>query len=352
MNDNSSDNGKMFVLNDMDAKKTYTKVRNSVITAQSRIYSAVNTAMVQAYWEIGEQIYLACGENDRAEYGAGLLKYLSEQLTAEFGKGYTVRNLQMMRKFYLMYQNTNTLCSQLSWSHYRMLMRISDDKRREWYTDECAKSGWSVRQLERQINTMFYERLLSSKDKESVAAEIQTTEPKPEYEKIIRDPYVLEFLDLPANPHFYEKDLEQALIDHLQNFLLELGRGFSFVARQKMISFDGRQFYIDLVFYNYILKCFVLIDLKLGDLTHQDLGQMQMYVNYYTRELMNEGDNPPIGIVLCADKSDAIVKYTLPEDNKQIFASRYMTYIPSEEEFKKELRLEEYKKINDDNIQF
>lgn len=330
-----------------NAKETYTKVRNSVITAQSRIYSAVNTAMVQAYWEIGEQIYLACGENERAEYGAGLLKYLSEKLTAEFGKGYTVRNLQMMRKFYLMYQNTNTLCSQLSWSHYRVLMRIPDDKRREWYTDECAKSGWSVRQLERQINTMFYERLLSSKEKDAVATEIQTTEPKPEYEQIIRDPYVLEFLDLPANPHFYEKDLEQALINHLQNFLLELGRGFSFVARQKMISFDGRQFYIDLVFYNYILKCFVLIDLKLGDLTHQDLGQMQMYVNYYTRELMNEGDNPPIGIVLCADKSDAVVKYTLPEDNKQIFASRYMTYIPSEEEFKRELRLEEYKNFDD-----
>lgn len=329
------------------AKETYTKVRNSVITAQSRIYSAVNTAMVQAYWEIGEQIYLACGENDRAEYGAGLLKYLSEQLTAEFGKGFTVANLKNMRQFYRAYSNRYTLCSELSWSHYRVLMRISDDKRREWYTDECAKSGWSVRQLERQINTMFYERLLSSKDKESVAAEIQTTEPKPEYEKIIRDPYVLEFLDLPANPHFYEKDLEQALIDHLQNFLLELGRGFSFVARQKMISFDGRQFYIDLVFYNYILKCFVLIDLKLGDLTHQDLGQMQMYVNYYTRELMNEGDNPPIGIVLCADKSDAIVKYTLPEDNKQIFASRYMTYIPSEEEFKKELRLEGYRKIDE-----
>lgn len=265
-------------------------------------------------------------------------------LTVEFGKGYTVRNLQMMRKFYLMYQNTNTLCSQLSWSHYRVLMRISDEKRRSWYTDECAKSGWSVRQLERQINTMFYERLLSSKEKDAVAAEIQTTEPKPEYEQIIRDPYVLEFLDLPANPHFYEKNLEQAIIDHLQNFLLELGRGFSFVARQKMISFDGRQFYIDLVFYNYILKCFVLIDLKLGDLTHQDLGQMQMYVNYYTRELMNEGDNPPIGIVLCADKSDAIVKYTLPEDNKQIPASRYMDYIPSNEDFLKVLRFDDISK--------
>ena len=331
-------------LSEENTSETYSRIRNSVITAQGKIYTAVNSAMVQAYWEIGEQIYIACGENDRAEYGKGLLKYLSEKLTAEFGTGFAVRNLQMMRKFYLMYQNANTLCSQLSWSHYRILMRISDDKRREWYTEECAKSGWSVRQLERQINTMFYERLLSSKEKDAVATEIQMTEPKPEYEIIIRDPYVLEFLDLPENPHFYEKDLEQAIIDHLQKFLLELGRGFSFVARQKKISFDGRHFYIDLVFYNYILKCFVLIDLKLGDLTHQDLGQMQMYVNYYTRELMNEGDNPTIGIVLCADKSDAIVKYTLSENDTQIFASKYMTYIPSEEEFKRELRLDDYKK--------
>ena len=330
-----------------NTSETYSRIRNSVIAAQGRIYNAVNSAMVQAYWEIGEQIYIACGENDRAEYGKGLLKYLSEKLTAEFGKGFTVANLRNMRQFYMMYQKRYTLCSELSWSHYRILMRISDDKRREWYTEECAKSGWSVRQLERQINTMFYERLLSSKEKDAVAAEIQTTEPKPEYEKIIRDPYVLEFLDLPENPHFYEKDLEQAIIDHLQKFLLELGRGFSFVARQKKISFDGRHFYIDLVFYNYILKCFVLIDLKLGDLTHQDLGQMQMYVNYYTRELMNEGDNPPIGIVLCADKSDAIVKYTLSENDTQIFASKYMTYIPSEEEFKRELRLDDYKKKDD-----
>ena len=346
----SEDNN--FVVNNAElaaenTSETYSRIRNSVITAQSRIYSAVNSAMVQAYWEIGEQIYIACGENERAEYGKGLLRYLSEKLTAEFGKGFTVANLRNMRQFYMMYQKRYTLCSELSWSHYRILMRISDDKRRAWYTEECAKSGWSVRQLERQINTMFYERLLSSKEKDAVAAEIQTTEPKPEYEKIIRDPYVLEFLDLPENPHFYEKNLEQAIIDHLQKFLLELGRGFSFVARQKKISFDGRHFYIDLVFYNYILKCFVLIDLKLGDLTHQDLGQMQMYVNYYTRELMNEGDNPPIGIVLCADKSDAIVKYTLSENDTQIFASKYMTYIPSEEEFKRELRLDDYKKKDD-----
>lgn len=325
-----------------EQSKTYTNIRKSIISAQSKIYTAVNSAMVQAYWEIGEQIYIACGENERAEYGKGLLNFLSDKLTAEFGKGFTVSNLRNMRQFYLAFPKHYTVCSNLSWSHYRVLMRISDSKRRTWYTDECAKSGWSVRQLERQINTMFYERLLSSRDKETVEAEIQTTEPAPEYEQIIRDPYVLEFLDLPANPHFYEKDLEQALIDHLQKFLLELGRGFSFVARQKKISFDGRQFYIDLVFYNYILKCFVLIDLKLGDLTHQDLGQMQMYVNYYTRELMNDGDNPPIGIVLCADKSDSIVKYTLPENNTQIFASKYMTCIPSEEEFKQEIRLDDF----------
>lgn len=333
--------------NSADTEQTYTIIRNSVISAQSRIYTAVNSAMVQAYWEIGEQIYLACGENDRAEYGKGLLQFLSDKLTAEFGKGYTVRNLRNMRQFYIAYQKRHTLCTELSWSHYRILMRISDEERRSWYTEECAKAGWSVRQLERQINTMFYDRLLASKDKKPVSEEIQKTEPKTEYEKIIRDPYVLEFLDLPANPHFYEKDLEQALIEHLQKFLLELGRGFCFEARQKKISFDGRHFYIDLVFYNYILKCFVLIDLKIGDLTHQDLGQMQMYVNYYTRELMNEGDNPPIGIVLCADKSDAIVKYTLPEDNRQVFAAKYMTCIPSEEEFKRELNLNDFKKLDD-----
>ena len=247
---------------------------------------------------------------------------------------------------YLSFSIQQTLSAELSWSHYQKLMRIDDKVRREFYTEECIKSGWSVRQLDRQINSFFYERLLSSQNKESVSSEIKQLEPKPEYEKIIRDPYVLEFLDLNPNPNFYEKDLEQALINHLQKFLLELGRGFSFVARQKHITFDGEHFYIDLVFYNYILKCFVLIDLKVGKLTHQDLGQMQMYVNYYTRELMNEGDNPPIGIVLCADKSDSVVKYTLSEENTQIFASKYKLYLPTEEEFKKELNLDDYEKLN------
>ena len=241
----------------------------------------------------------------------------------------------------------DTLCHELSWSHYRVLMRISDKTARDFYTEECAKSAWSVRQLERQIHTMYYQRLLASRDKESVAAEIQTTEPKPEYEKAVKDPYVMEFLQIKPDTHVYESDIEQALLDHLQEFLLELGRGFSFVARQKRFTVDGQDFFIDLVFYNYILKCFVLFDLKTGTLTHQDLGQMQMYVNYYTRELMNEGDKPPIGIVLCAEKNDAIVKYTLPEDNDQIFASKYYTYLPTEEELKRELRLDEFRKLNE-----
>ena len=332
---------------DNNGQETYRSIRNSVIAAQGKVYAAVNSAMVNAYWEIGEQIYKACGENDRAEYGKNLLQYISDRLTVEFGKGYTVRNLRNMRQFYLMFPIRHTLCTELSWSHYRVLMRISDKTARDFYTEECAKSAWSVRQLERQIHTMYYQRLLASRDKESVAAEILTTEPKPEYEKAVKDPYVMEFLQIKPDTHVYESDIEQALLDHLQEFLLELGRGFSFVARQKRFTVDGQDFFIDLVFYNYILKCFVLFDLKTGTLTHQDLGQMQMYVNYYTRELMNEGDKPPIGIVLCAEKNDAIVKYTLPENNDQIFASKYYTYLPTEEELKRELRLDEFQKLDE-----
>lgn len=226
-------------------------------------------------------------------------------------------------------------------------MRIEDNKAREFYANESVKGNWSVRQLKRQIGTFYNERLLVSQDKDSVTNEMGLPE-KVEPKNIIRDSYVLEFLGLEGKTSFYEKDLEQAIINHLQKFLLELGRGFSFVARQQKITFDGRHFFIDLVFYNYILKYFVIIDLKLGDLTHQDLGQMQMYVNYYTREMMNEGDNPPIGIVLCADKSDQVVKYTLPEDNNQIFASKYKLYLPTEEEFKKELNLDNYVKKDED----
>jgi predicted nuclease of restriction endonuclease-like (RecB) superfamily len=330
-----------------NSEEVYTSIRSSVITAQNKVYAAVNSAMVIAYWEIGEQIHKACGENDRAGYGKNLLSYLSVRLTTEFGKGFDESNLRRMRQFYLTYPIRDTLCHELSWSHYRVLMKLSDKTVRDFYTEECIKSAWSVRQLERQINTMYYQRLLASQDKASVAAEIQRSEPKPEYEKAIKDPYIMEFLQIKPDTHVYESDIEQALIDHLQQFLLELGRGFSFVSRQKRFTLNGQDFFIDLVFYNYILKCFVLIDLKADKLTHQDIGQMQMYVNYYTRELMNEGDNPPIGIVLCAEKNDAVVRYTLPEDNSQIFASKYFTYLPTEEELKRELRIDGFIHMDD-----
>lgn len=316
----------------------YNHIKSTLTQARHKVYYAANFAMIQAYHEIGRSIVEKQGGDERSEYGKGLLKELSQQMTKDFGKGYDISNLRKMRQFYLTYPNRDALRPELTWTHYRLLMKVKNNQAREFYLEECIKSNWSTRQLERQINSLFYERLLSSKDKERVSQEIFQLEPTPKKpEDIIKDPYVLEFLDLKQNDSFYESNLEQALISHLQKFLLELGRGFSFVARQKRISFDNKHFYIDLVFYNYILKCFVLIDLKTGELTHQDLGQMQMYINYYTRELMNEGDNKPIGIVLCTNKNDSVVKYTLPEDNNQIFASQYQTYLPTEDELRKEL---------------
>ncbi len=326
---------------EIQEKVIFEEVKKILQEARNKIYKTANNAMVEAYWNIGRIIVEKQSGNEKAEYGAALLKNLSKEMTKEFGKGFTLTNLKYMRQFYLTFPKSHALSDQLSWTHYRLLMRVENENARNFYIEEAIKSNWSTRQLERQITTLFYERILSSKNKEKVSQEIYKLEPKKNRpEDIIKDPYVLEFLGLPENIDFLEKNLEQSLINHLQKFLLELGRGFSFVARQKRITFDGRHFYIDLVFYNYILKCFVLIDLKLGDLTHQDLGQMQMYVHYFQEEMMNEGDNPPIGIVLCADKSDSIVKYTLPKGEKQIFASKYMLYLPSEEELLLELRKE------------
>ena len=318
----------------------YEQIKKILSEARNKVYQAANFAMVEAYWNIGKSIVEQQGGEEKAEYGVRLIAELSKQMTTDFGKGFTVANLKNMRQFYLTFPKSYALRSELSWTHYRLLMRVENKNARQFYIEEAIKSNWSTRQLERQINSFFYERLLSSQNKEKVSEEIQKLESAKVPEDIIRDPYVLEFLGLNPKDDFYESDLEEALITHLQKFLLELGRGFSFVARQKRITFDGRHFRIDLVFYNYILKCFVLIDLKIGDLTHQDLGQMQMYVHYYERELMNEGDNPPIGIVLCADKSESVVKYTLPENETQIFASKYKLYLPSEEELLQELQRE------------
>ncbi len=340
---------------EIQEKVIFEEVKKVLQEARNKVYKTANNAMVEAYWNIGRIIVEKQSGNEKAEYGAELLKNLSKEMTKEFGKGFTIANLKNMRQFYLTFPKSYALRSELSWTHYRLLMRVENENARNFYMEETIKSNWSTRQLERQITTLFYERILSSKNKEKVSQEIYKLEPKKNLpEDIIKDPYVLEFLGLPENIDFLEKNLEQSLINHLQKFLLELGRGFSFVARQKRITFDGRHFYIDLVFYNYILKCFVLIDLKVGDLTHQDLGQMQMYVHYFQEEMMNEGDNPPIGIVLCAAKSDSIVKYTLPKGKKQIFASKYMLYLPSEEELLLELKkeydiLEQENKLDSNN---
>jgi len=322
----------------------YCEVKSILELARSRAFTAVNFAMVEAYWHIGRLIIERQGGEERAEYGKKLMQYLAGRLTKDYGKGFDERNLRFMRQFYLTFPIWNALRSELSWTHYRLIMKIENENARRFYIDECAKSNWSTRQLERQINSFFYERLLSTKGaeaKRTVFSEVYGKKQDVSALDVIKDPYVLEFLGLNHNEQHFENDVENALITHIQKFLLELGRGFTFEARQKRISFDDEHFYIDLVFYNYILKCFVLFDLKTGKLTHQDIGQMQMYVNYYTRELKNEGDNPAIGIILCADKSESVVKFTLPEDNTQICTSKYKLYLPTEDELLKELETEQ-----------
>jgi len=314
------------------------RISGIIETARKRVQSVVDHEMVRAYWEIGREIVEDEQKGEtRAGYGEYLLKNLSQELTAKFGKGFDYTNLKKIRQFYQVYPIGDALRLQLSWTHYRMLMRIEETQKRSFYEIECATGNWSTRELERQMNSMLYERLALSRDKDGIMTLAREGQVMREPSDMVKDPYVLEFLGLPQSELLYEKELETALLEHLQRFLLELGKGFSFVARQKRITLDGDHFFVDLVFYNYILKCFVLIDLKIGKLTHQDMGQMQMYVNYYTREMMNEGDNPPIGILLCENKSDAVVRYTLPEDGKQIFASRYKLYLPTEDELRAEL---------------
>lgn len=319
--------------------EVYGEIKKILIEARSNTYRAINNEIVDAYWKIGRLIVEAQG-GENSKYGTNLLAELSKNLKKEFGKGFDVSNLRKMRKFYIMFKNQDTLCPNLSWSHYRTILKVENSEARKFYIKECDKSRWSVRELNRQINTFYYERLLSSQKDKEVEQNMLDQKEEMTTEDIIKDPYVLEFLGIKKYEKVLENDLESSLITHLADFLLELGRGFSFVGRQKRFYVDGQNFFIDLIFYNYILKCFIIIDLKMGELTHQDIGQMQMYVNYYTREMMNDGDSKPIGIVLCSDKSDAIVKYTLPDDNDQIFASKYLPYLPTEEEFVQELKRE------------
>lgn len=325
----------------------YRKVEELLKNAQNTVVQTVNQTMVITYFEIGKMIVQEEQKGkERAQYGKQLMKELSQRLSKEFGKGFSITNIQQMRNFYLIYQKQQTLSVNsekqqtesnkfnLSWSHYLKLMRIEDEKERKFYEIETYKNNWSLRELQRQYDSALYTRLVLSRDKKGVLelAEKGLVIEKPK--DAIKDPYILEFLGLPEQSKYSESELEQKLIDKLEHFLLELGTGFTFVARQKRITFEEKHFRIDLVFYNRILKCFVLIDLKIGELKHQDIGQMQMYVNYYDREIILDDENKTIGIILCQNKSESVVKYTLPENNEQIFASKYRTVLPSKEELK------------------
>jgi len=308
----------------------HSDIKQILQTARGKAQSAVNSAMVDAYWLIGKRIVEEEQQGEkRAKYGERLLEKLSKALCQEFGKGFSYANLRNFRQFYLTYPNQEicyTLCSKLRWSHNRLIMRIENKQARQYYLHETANENWTVRQLERHIKSQSYQRLLSTQVEHNVTAS------KPNTLDFIKDPYVLEFLQLPEQGRLKESKLEQAIIDELKNFLLEMGKGFSFVARQMRISTETSHFYIDLVFYNYLLKCFVIIDLKTGKLSHQNIGQMDMYVRMFDDLKRGEDDNPTIGLILCDDKDNTVVKYSVLKDSEQLFASKYQRILPTEAE--------------------
>ena len=316
-------------------------IRNIIITARTTAIRSVDFERVKMYWKLGERIFIEEQKGqDRAEYGAYLLQNVALEIEKEFGSGFSVRQLEQARQFYRTYPIATALRTQLNWYQYRLLIQIDDKDKREYYELETANNNWTGRELERQINSGLYERLLLSNDKKSVL-EVARKERQPESPtEIIKDPMVLEFLGLKPDAAYYEKDLERALITNLQAFLLELGNGFSFVARQKRILLEDDEFFADLVFYNRLLRCFVIIELKTHKITHEDIGQLQMYVNYYDRNEKAPDENPTIGILLCADKNDLLVKYTLPENNSTILASKYQLYLPTEKQLAEQLRIE------------
>lgn len=316
-------------------------IRTIILSARESAIRSVDTIRVQMYWELGERIFIEEQKGqDRAEYGAYLLQNIATEIEKEFGSGFSVRQLERARQFYRTYPIATALRTQFNWYQYRLLIQIDDKDKREYYELETANNNWTGRELERQINSGLYERLLLSNDKKAVL-EIARKERIPESPtEIIKDPMVLEFLGLRPEATYYEKDLERALITNLQAFLLELGNGFSFVARQKRILLEDDEFFADLVFYNRLLRCFVVIELKTHKITHEDIGQLQMYVNYYDRNEKAPDENPTIGILLCADKNDTLVKYTLPENNNTIMASKYQLYLPTEKQLAEQLKIE------------
>lgn len=322
----------------------YAQIQAVLHQARQQARRSVNQAMVQAYWQVGRLIVEhEQGGEGRAAYGARTLQLLAERLSAEFGAGFAVQSLRNYRQFYRSIAAADirsTPWSELGWSHIKVLMRVPDAAARQWYAREAASQAWSVAALDRQIGTLYYQRLLSSQDQEGVKAEARALiqrEVPPNPRDFIRDPYILEFLDGQPQAHWYERDVEQGLLDQLQKFLLELGKGFAFVARQRHLRVEGEDAFVDLVFYNYILKCFVLIELKVGKLSHQDVGQLDMYVRVFDEQIRQSGDNPTIGLILCSERNEAVARYSVLNDSAQIFASRYQPWLPTEAELQAEL---------------
>jgi predicted nuclease of restriction endonuclease-like (RecB) superfamily len=334
----------------------FQRIAGLVDAARGRVVRTVNQETVTTYWLIGREIVQALqGGHTRAQYGNNLIEELSAQLTQNYGNGYSVANLKSFRQFYAAYADrpepisypagsllpsTPSFHPNLSWSHYRALMRIDNPTARKFYETEAVQANWSRRDLERQIGSLFYERLQASTDQSAMLGSARQTPAPLQAMDVLKDPYVLEFLNLPLVPQLQESQLEQAIIDQLQSFLLELGRGFSFVARQKRMRFDDKDFYVDLVFYNYLLKCFVLIDLKIGELTHQDIGQMDGYVRMYEAHSKVEGDNPTIGLILCSEKNAAVARYSVLSESQQLFAAKYQFTLPTVEALQKEIERE------------
>ena len=317
------------------------EIKKILKNARQKAYTAVNSAMVEAYWEIGRRIVEEeQNGKERAEYGKEILQNLSKELTEEFGKGYSYRTLREIRQFYLMFsdfEKWRTVSAKLTWSHFQKVLRVSDEKARIFYLMEAAENMWSVRTLDRNISTLYYNRIVASIDKKTVEDEMKEKIKSLQTEEFIKNPVVLEFLDLPTNMSYTESQLEKALTDDIQKFMMELGKGFAFVERQQHIRTENSDFYIDLVFYNYILKCFVIVELKTEKLTHQDIGQLDMYIRMYDDLKKQENDNPTIGLLLCTETDRTIIKYSVLNDNKNLFASKYINYLPSEEELINEI---------------
>ena len=319
----------------------FQRIREILDNAKHKVYRKANTEMLRAYWNVGREIVVEEQKGqERAKYGKGLIKDLSLRLTKEYGRGFTETNLKYMRQFYQTFENSHALRDVLSWTHYRILLKVERENARNFYMQEAINGNWSTRQLERQINSLYFDRLLISNDKNEIMLDIDTEKELLHPDNIIKDPFVLEFLDINESNRLAESDLETALIDKLQHFILELGNGFSFVSRQYRITTGNEHYYIDLVFYNYILKCFLIIDLKADKLTHKDIGQMDFYVRFFEDQLKQAGDNPSIGLILCTEKNRTIVKYSLLNESKQIFASRYQLYLPTIEQLEQEIQRE------------